>query len=78
MHLQGDIKVRIGQASEIGPKERNEDALGVRIPKDQTLATKGITAAISDGVSAASAAKEASESAVLIGADALTVAHLWP
>ena len=65
MHLQGDIKVSIGQATETGPKERNEDSLGIRIPSDGTLATKGITAAISDGVSAASAGKEASEASVL-------------
>ena len=65
VHLRGDIQVRIGQASEKGPKEKNEDSLGVRIPKDTTLATKGIAAVIADGVSAASAAKEASESAVL-------------
>lgn len=65
MHLRGDIQVRIGQASEKGPKEKNEDCLGVRIPKDETLATKGIAAVISDGVSAASQAKEASEASVL-------------
>lgn len=65
MHLRGDIQVRIGQSSETGPKEKNEDSLGVRIPRDETLATKGIAAVIADGVSAASAAKEASESAVL-------------
>ena len=65
MHLRGNIKVSLGQATEIGPKERNEDSLGVRIPSDSTIATKGIAAAISDGVSAASAAKEASEAAVL-------------
>ncbi len=64
MHLQGNIQIQIGQVSETGPKEKNEDSLGIRIPKDNTLATKGITAVISDGVSAASAAKEASESAV--------------
>jgi len=65
VHLRGDIRVRFGQASDPGPKEKNEDALGIRIPKDETLATKGISAVISDGVSAASAAQEASESAVL-------------
>lgn len=64
MHLSGDIKIRIGQASETGPKDKNEDTLGVRIPVGGLLATKGITAVISDGVSAATAAKEASESSV--------------
>ncbi len=65
MHLQGDLKVQLGHATHTGPKERNEDALGTRIPHDSRLATKGITAVISDGVSAASAAAEASQSAVL-------------
>ncbi len=65
MHLRGDIQTTIGQATHTGPKEKNEDSLGVRIPRDETLATKGIAAVIADGVSAASAAKEASEAAVL-------------
>lgn len=65
MHLKGNIKVQLGQATHTGPKDRNEDALGARIPTGSQLATKGITAVIADGVSAASAAKEASESAVL-------------
>ena len=65
MHLRGDIQVEIGQASDPGPKEQNEDALGVRIPAGDLLATKGIAAVIADGVSAASAAKEASEAAVI-------------
>ena len=65
MHLRGDIQVTIGQATDTGPKEQNEDALGARIPHGNLLATKGIAAVIADGVSAASAAKEASEAAVL-------------
>ncbi|MBK1833332.1 bifunctional protein-serine/threonine kinase/phosphatase [Roseibacillus ishigakijimensis] len=65
VHLRGDISIRHGQASETGPKDRNEDCLGLRHPKDARLATKGIAAVIADGVSAAHAAKEASEAAVL-------------
>jgi len=65
MHLRGDIQVEIGQATHTGPKEQNEDSLGIRIPGDEMLATKGISAVIADGVSAASAAKEASEAAVM-------------
>ena len=65
MHLRGDIRINFGQSTHTGPKEQNEDALGVRIPGDPgLLATKGISAVIADGVSAASAAKEASEAAV--------------
>ncbi len=65
MHLQGNIQIQTGQSTHTGPKDQNEDALGFRIPASDIIATKGIASAIADGVSAASAAKEASESAVL-------------
>ncbi|MEP4808485.1 MAG: protein phosphatase 2C domain-containing protein, partial [Luteolibacter sp.] len=64
MHLKGNIGLSSGQFTDPGPKPVNEDFLGIQIPTDSLLATKGIAACIADGVSAASAAKEASESAV--------------
>lgn len=42
----------------------NEDAIGIRIPDDNLLTTKGIAAVIADGVSAAEAGREASETCV--------------
>ncbi len=42
----------------------NEDFLGMHYPEGPLLTTKGVAACIADGVSAASAAREASESAV--------------
>ncbi|WP_193211704.1 bifunctional protein-serine/threonine kinase/phosphatase [Luteolibacter marinus] len=65
MHLSGRIELTSGHFTSAGPKPRNEDCLAVRIPDDQLLPTKGIVACIADGVSAASAGKEAAEASVL-------------
>ena len=64
MHLRGNIGLSIGRHTDAGPKPQNEDFLGVNTPDGSLLATKGIAACIADGVSDASAAKEASETAV--------------
>ncbi|NJM37558.1 MAG: bifunctional protein-serine/threonine kinase/phosphatase [Akkermansiaceae bacterium] len=65
MHLTGRIELTIGLFTSAGPKEQNEDCLGVHIPDAKLLPTKGIVACIADGVSAASAGKIAAESAVI-------------
>lgn len=65
MHLTGRIGLSTGLFTSAGPKPVNEDCLGVRIPDDNLLPTKGIVACIADGVSAASAGKEAAEAAVI-------------
>ncbi len=65
MHLSGRIELTTGLFTSPGPKPQNEDCLGVHIPDVTLLATKGIVACIADGVSAASAGKEAAESAVI-------------
>lgn len=64
MHLDGGLALSIAQRSSAGLKSFNEDSLGVRVPDDQLLTTKGAVAAIADGVSAAEAGKEAAESCV--------------
>ncbi len=61
VHLKADLRVRYGQATTAGAKSENEDCLGIRIPDDEALTTKGIALVIADGVSAADAGKEASE-----------------
>ena len=61
VHLEGNLKVNYGQYTDAGAKPDNEDCLGIRIPEGETLATKGISVVIADGVSAADAGKEASE-----------------
>ncbi|MEO1837428.1 MAG: protein kinase [Akkermansiaceae bacterium] len=62
--MSGAIGLTIGSVTTAGTKPANEDFSGVHLPDDETLVTKGITAVIADGVSAARAAREASETAV--------------
>ena len=63
-HLNGEMTFTVGQRSAAGVKEQNEDAIGIRIPEGVLLSTKGAVAVIADGVSAAEAGKEASETCV--------------
>jgi serine/threonine protein phosphatase PrpC len=63
-HLQDKLRLNVGQYSVAGVKQRNEDAIGIRIPDGNLLATKGAAAVIADGVSAAEAGREASHTCV--------------
>lgn len=64
--MQYDLSLSVseGQSTTAGVKECNDDVIGIRIPSDEQLATKGITAVIADGVSAASAGRDAAETCV--------------
>ena len=64
MVLGNRLRLSVDQASNRGVKPRNEDCIGIRIPDDDALALKGACAVIADGVSAATAGKEASEACV--------------
>ncbi|MCP5325129.1 MAG: bifunctional protein-serine/threonine kinase/phosphatase [Oceanospirillaceae bacterium] len=64
MHLDAQLRVELGQKSIAGIKKQNEDCIGARIPDQPQLTVKGIVAVIADGVSAAEAGKEASETCV--------------
>lgn len=63
-HLKGNLTFSVGQYTSAGRKPDNEDAIGIRIPEGVLLSTKGAAAIIADGVSAAEAGKEASETCV--------------
>ena len=63
-HLQSDQHFTLGQTSHKGAKDQNEDAIGIRIPEGIIQSHKGSVAIIADGVSAAEAGKEASETCV--------------
>lgn len=63
-HLQAELSLTLAQLSVAGHKPQNEDAIGIRIPKGALLCNKGAVAVIADGVSAAEAGKEASETCV--------------
>ena len=43
--LQHKLRLNVGQHSVAGVKEHNEDAIGIRIPDGNLLATKGAVAA---------------------------------
>jgi len=64
MHLKSRFHVTVAQATNAGIKPRNEDCIGIQIPKEPALTIKGMVAVIADGVSSAEAGKEASESCV--------------
>jgi serine/threonine protein phosphatase PrpC len=56
--------ISVGQHSEAGRKERNDDSYGVVVPDAALLEAKGIAMAIADGMSSCEAAKIASETCV--------------
>ena len=59
-----DARIRLGQHSIAGAKERNDDSYGVVVPAPPLLTTHGIAMAIADGMSTSEGAKEASESCI--------------
>ncbi len=58
------LQITIGQASETGPRERNEDYCGAVTPTDGQLATKGVLLAVADGVGGNAGGREAAEMTV--------------
>jgi serine/threonine protein phosphatase PrpC/predicted Ser/Thr protein kinase len=62
--MKQKLKVSIGQYSDKGRKETNQDFHGIVIPKEPQLSSKGIAIAIADGISSSDIGHIASESAV--------------
>jgi serine/threonine protein phosphatase PrpC len=62
--MSTQLKISLGQSSDKGIKERNEDFYGAYIPEDSTLDNKGIACAIADGMGSCANAQEASEHCV--------------
>ncbi len=62
--MSSELSFTVAQRSVSGRKEQNEDAIGIRLPTGSVLHNKGAVAVIADGVSAAEAGKEASETCV--------------
>lgn len=62
MHAQ--LKISLGQSSDKGIKQRNEDFYGAYLPDDSVLDSKGIACAIADGMGSCTNAQEASEHCV--------------
>ncbi|MEZ9821277.1 protein kinase [Shewanella sp. 10N.286.45.A1] len=73
-----NLVIKAGQYSDKGVKTANEDAIGIRIPSGLMLTTKGVVAAISDGVSTAEGGAAASAISVSnFLADYYSTPDLW-
>ncbi len=73
------LAVAVGHASLAGKRERNEDFVGMVTPNEPELSTKGLLAAIADGVSGNEGGREASEYTVRgLLADYYATPDTWP
>ncbi|RTL52119.1 MAG: bifunctional protein-serine/threonine kinase/phosphatase [Bradyrhizobiaceae bacterium] len=59
-----ELQISIGQHSDKGRKETNQDFHGVLIPQEPLLSSKGIAIALADGISSSNVSSIASETAV--------------
>jgi serine/threonine protein phosphatase PrpC len=58
------LKISLGQYSDKGRKESNQDFHGACIPEEPQLSAKGIAIALADGISSSSVSQVASQSAI--------------
>ncbi|WP_420476149.1 protein kinase domain-containing protein [Noviherbaspirillum sp. ST9] len=73
------LSVSIGHSTLAGLRERNEDFVGMVTPNDPELSTKGLIAAIADGVSGNEGGREASEYTVRgLLTDYYATPDTWP
>lgn len=59
-----ELKISVGQFSDKGAKETNQDFHGVLIPAEPLLSLKGISVVLADGISTSKVSRVAAESAV--------------
>lgn len=59
-----ELKISVGQHSDKGHKETNQDFHGVLIPAEPLLSLKGVAIVLADGISSSSVSRVAAESAV--------------
>ncbi|WP_434130372.1 protein kinase domain-containing protein [Methylocaldum sp. GT1BB] len=62
--MSSQLRISVGQYSDKGRKETNQDFHGVCIPKEPQLSSKGIAIALADGISSSDVSQIASEAAV--------------
>jgi serine/threonine protein phosphatase PrpC len=62
--MSHDLRISIGQHSDKGAKEINQDFHGALVPEQPALGMKGIAIAIADGISSSNVSQVASESAI--------------
>src|SRR3954447_11019961 len=58
------LQISIGQCSDRGRKDVNQDFHGVLVPGEPLLSSKGIAVVLADGISSSNVSQDASESAV--------------
>ena len=64
--MSGHLKISLGQYSDKGRKEINQDFHGACIPEEPQLSGKGIAIALADGISSSNVSQVASQSAVRV------------
>ena len=64
LDMPSQLKISVGQYSDKGRKDINQDFHGVYIPKEPQLTSKGIAIALADGISSSDVAQVASEATV--------------
>lgn len=62
--MSAELKISIGQHSDKGQKEINQDFHGALVPQQPALGMKGIAIALADGISSSNVSQIASESAI--------------
>lgn len=62
--MSGELRISVGQHSDRGLKPDNQDFHGALIPGQPLLNSKGIVAAMADGISTSNVSRIASEQAV--------------
>src|SRR3978361_855633 len=62
--MSRELKISVGQYSDKGRKETNQDFHGVLIPAEPLLSLKGIAIVLADGISSSNVSRIAAESAV--------------
>jgi serine/threonine protein phosphatase PrpC/predicted Ser/Thr protein kinase len=62
--VSAELTVTIGQASEAGRKDANQDFHGALVPSQPALGLKGIAVALADGISSSAVGALASETAI--------------
>ena len=62
--MSAQLKVSVGQYSDKGRKQINQDSHGVYIPEEPLLTSKGIAIALADGISSSNVSQVASQATV--------------
>lgn len=62
--MPSQLNIAVGQYSDKGRKDINQDFFGIAIPKEPHLSSKGVAIALADGISSSNVSQVASETAI--------------